>query len=139
MAAAAPVAGGGATAPVPPPRPAEPAMSAAPEGGERRRGGRGLAVAVGIGGVLAVTSAVIFESKAQGNYEASTREPDDEEQRDLYRSANRDHKLAQGAAIGGAALLVTGAVLWWRGGAPSRVAVTPASGGGASLVLGGRF
>ncbi len=105
-----------------------------------RRGGRGTALAIGAVGVIAIGAGVGFELSSRGAYDKSKAEPDDDRQADLYGSANRKHRIAQGLALGGVGLTAAGAFLWWRGGQPvSRVAVMPAPGGGATVAFGGSF
>jgi hypothetical protein len=97
-------------------------------------GGLGLASLVGAG--------VVYVS-SQDTYDQSKREPDPSMQDALYDSANRKYKVAQGLAIGGAALAIGAAVLWFTDHGERRdgslaVVVTPTTEGFAAALT-GRF
>src|SRR5262245_28888208 len=99
-----------------------------------------------VGGVALATlvGAVGFELSSRSTYDQSKAEYDDAKQRSLYDSANRKYRVAQGLAIGGAALVVGAAVLWFAGGPQAEeergVAIAPvATPEGFSLVVMGRF
>jgi hypothetical protein len=101
-----------------------------------------------LGGVAlaSIAAAVVFKLSSDSEYDKSVAEPDDAKQKSLYDSSNGKYKLAQGFAIGGAALAIGAAVLWFTGGHAEHaehadgVAIAPApSPDGLSVVVSGRF
>jgi hypothetical protein len=90
-----------------------------------------------------LAGATLFELSSRTTYNDSKIEPDPVRQDALYDSANRKYKLAQGFAIGGAALAIGAAIVWFSRDSERerpQVSVTPtATSTGLSLSIEGSF
>ncbi|MCA9678923.1 MAG: tetratricopeptide repeat protein [Kofleriaceae bacterium] len=81
-------------------------------------GKRKAAIGLGVAGLAGLVTGVVFELAARSDYDASSKEPDDVRQQDLYDNANNERTIA--IVTGGLGVLCAGAAVYlWMTGAPA--------------------